>query len=192
MTELGSGLHNAEQHEDALIVQEAELATERRIGAHASYLLLVQGNLAMTLESLGRLESALEIKRDVYTSRLKLNGKEHYDTIRESNNYASTLVDLKRFKEARSLMRKMVPVARRVLGENSLITLSMRINSARAVYDAPAATLDHLREAVTTLEDTEPIARRVLGGENPLTSSIVDDLQDARAALRARETPSPS
>ena len=44
MTELGSGLHNAEQHEDALIVQEAELATERRIGAHASCLLLVRGD----------------------------------------------------------------------------------------------------------------------------------------------------
>ena len=54
------------------------------------------------------------------------------------------------------------------------------------------ATLDDLREAVTTLEETERIARRVLGGAHPTTVEIGDDLQDARAALAARETPSPS
>jgi len=59
------------------------------------------------------------------------------------------------------------------------------------VYDDPAATLDDLREAVTTLEDTGRIAQRVLGGAHPLTENIELDLRDARAALRARETPSP-
>ena len=144
----------------------------------------------MTLESLGRLESALEIKRDVYTSRLKLNGKEHYDTIRESNNYASTLVDLKRFKEARSLMRKMVPVARRVLGETHVEGLKLRWTYAETLYKDDGATLDDLREAVTTFEDMELTSRRVLGGAHPITTGIEKDLQIARAALRARE-PSP-
>ena len=53
------------------------------------------------------------------------------------------------------------------------------------------ATLDDLREAVTTLEDTVRIARRVLGGTHPLTKYMEQYLQDARAALAARETPSP-
>ena len=39
------------------------------------------------------------------------------------------------------------------------------------------------------LEDTERIARRVLGGAHPLTARIEIHLRDARAALRARETP---
>ena len=52
-----------------------------------------------------------------------------------------------------------------------------------------AATLDELREAVTTLEDAGRIAKRVLGGAHPLTTGIEKDLRDARAALRARETP---
>ena len=60
---------------------------------------------------------------------------------------------------------------------------------ATALYRDPCATLDDLREAVTTLEDTERIARRVLGGSHPDTMWIEDDLRDARAALRARETP---
>ena len=54
----------------------------------------------------------------------------------------------------------------------------------------PAATLDDLREAATMLEEIEPTARRVLGGAHPLTGGIERRLRDARAALRARETPS--
>ena len=57
------------------------------------------------------------------------------------------------------------------------------------LYYDPGATLDDLREAVTTFEDVEPIARRVLGGAHPLTTEIQLQLQEARAALRARETP---
>ena len=54
------------------------------------------------------------------------------------------------------------------------------------------ATLDDLREAVATLEDTERIARRVMGGAHPITAGIEGTLREARAALRARETPSGS
>ena len=53
-------------------------------------------------------------------------------------------------------------------------------------------TLDDLREGVTTLEDTERTARRVFGGTHPLTMGIENNLQNARAALRAREAPPPS
>ena len=66
----------------------------------------------------------------------------------------------------------------------------MRWVCARALSEDPAATLDDLREAVSTLEDAERTARQVLGGAHPLTAGTEDELQDARAALRARETPS--
>ena len=58
------------------------------------------------------------------------------------------------------------------------------------VFDA-AATLEDLREAVTTLENLARTARRVLGGTHPHTTGIELSLRNARAALRARETPSP-
>ena len=115
--------------------------------------------------------------------------KEHYDTIRESNNYADTLVRLKRFKEAKSLFLKSIPVARRVLGDNSDITLKMRWGYADSLYENPAATHNDLREAVTTLEDAMRIARRVLGGAHPVTVEMEKSLRKSRAALRARETP---
>ena len=61
---------------------------------------------------------------------------------------------------------------------------------ARSLYLNTAATLEDLREAVTTLEDTERIARRVLGSAYPVTTQIELSLGNARAAPRARETPS--
>jgi len=59
------------------------------------------------------------------------------------------------------------------------------------LYNDTGATLDDLREAVTTFEDAGRIARRVLGGAHPLTLVIEENLRNARAALRARETPEP-
>jgi hypothetical protein len=66
----------------------------------------------------------------------------------------------------------------------------MQLNCAWALYEDTGATLDDLRESVTTLEDTVRIARRVFGGAHPLTMDFEVKLQKARAALRARETPS--
>ena len=60
-----------------------------------------------------------------------------------------------------------------------------------ALYRDPDASLDDLHEALTTLEDTDRTARRVLGGAHPLVVGIEIHLQNARAALRARETQSP-
>mgnify|MGYP001192087613 CR=1 FL=1 len=88
-------------------------------------------------------------------------------------------------------MRNTMSVARRVLGQDHQITLTMRWNYAEALHRDGGATLDDLREAATTLEDTARIAQRVLGGAHPVTSSIVDELRHARIVLRARETPSP-
>ena len=82
-------------------------------------------------------------------------------------------------------------MARRVLGEGHSVTLKMRMVYAGTLYEDTDATLDDLHEAVTTLGDTERTARRVLGGAHPLTTVIGVSLRDARAALRARETPSP-
>ena len=67
----------------------------------------------------------------------------------------------------------------------------MRTNYAEALCQDDRATLDDVREAVTTLEDTTRIASRVLGGAHPTTAWIEETLRNARAALRAREAPSP-
>ena len=118
---------------------------------------------------------------------MRLKGEEHEKTLSAANNYACSLLKLKRFEETKALMRRMMPGAQRVLGEDDL-TLKMRGVYALALYEDPGATLDDLREAVATLEDTERTARRVFGGAHPVTTAIERRLRNARAALAARET----
>ena len=147
-----------------------------------------KGNLALTYKALGRLEPALSMNRDAFLGFLKLYGEEHSETLREADNYALVLIRLERYGEASKFLRKLTPVARRVLGEGNETTLRMRWTYAVALYMDDDATLDNLRAAVATLEEIGPIARRVLGGAHPHTEGMEAELQNARAALRARET----
>ena len=85
----------------------------------------------------------------------------------------------------------MIPVARRVLGDENGTTLKMRSIYAQSLYRDDGATFDDLHEAVTTLEEIEQTARRVFGGAHPLTKGIERELQVSRAALRADEDTAP-
>ena len=184
MSELGNGLHAGEHYEDALSVMEASLSTLRRFGAAEQNILVDQGNLANTYSMLGRLEEANRMLRDVCSGRSKLHGEESYETLMAASNYASSLVDLRHFGEAKSLLRKTMPTARRILGESHRTTLKMRWFHAEALYKDASARLDDLREAVTTLEDVERIARRTFGGTHPFAVRIEGSLRAARETLR--------
>ena len=105
--------------------------------------------------------------------------------------YATSLVSLERFEEAKSLLRRTMPVARRVLGENNDLTIRLRQTYAKSLYEDDAATLNDLREAVTMLVETARTARRVLGGAHPLVPDIEHDLRNARAVLRTNEETQP-
>ena len=170
---------------------QAELSTLRRFGGSEKDILAVQNNLACTYDELGRPE-VLQMNRDVYNGYLKLHGEEHVNTLRATNNYALCLVDLQRYEEAKPLLRKTIPVARRVLGDSNEFTLRMRLNYAGALCRDAGATVDDLRKAVMMLEESEPIARRVLGSAHPLVAGIERVLLCAREVLRRRETPSSS
>jgi len=91
-----------------------------------------------------------------------------------------------RHEEASSLMRKIIPVARRIFGETNITFLRMRWLYALALFKDQAATLDDLREAVTTLESVAPTWKRVFGPAHPETPSIQGALKEARKALAAR------
>ena len=99
---------------------------------------------------------------------------------------AESRVSLLRYAEAKSLYLKMIPVARRVLGESHNLTLKMRWSYATALYVDPSATLDDVREAVTTLESVAPTWKRVFGGAHPETPKVHRALANAREALAAR------
>jgi tetratricopeptide (TPR) repeat protein len=187
MTQLGHGLFNVGHHEEAVSVREAELSMEQRLGGSEDNILSVQGNLAGAYYTVGRFEEALSLRRDVYAGTLKLYGQESFEILREANNYAVLLKELKHFTLATSVLRKSIRVARRVLGENHTLTLTSRSLYAQTILHNPSSTLDEIREAINTLEEMEPIARRTLGIAHPIAVNIQSELQKARALLRARE-----
>ena len=123
--------------------------------------------------------------RDVYSGRLKLFGEEHEQTFSAAGNYANSLLGLKRHQEVKSLLRKTMPVARRVLGDKDRLTLKMRWQYASALYNDNGATLDDLRESVETLESVAPLWKRVFGEAQPETPRVELALKDARKALAA-------
>ena len=71
-------------------------------------------------------------------------------------------MDLHRYAEAKALMRKTTPVARRAFGDSHDLALQTRRNYVRTLFRDPSATLDDLRESLEMLEDLERTARRVL------------------------------
>ena len=187
MTLLGNGLEAVDQNEAALSVYEARLSMLQRFGASEDRLLAVQSNLANTYHMLSRFEDTLRIRRDLYSGYVKLLGEEHANTLICATNYANCLLSLRRFEKAKSLLRKIMPVARRVLDDSNELTIRMGWIYAEALCPDTSATLGDLREAVATLEEIERTARRVLGGAHPTAVRIEQSLYNARAALRARE-----
>ena len=191
MNILGNGLSEAQRHDEALSVQEAELAIKLRLGSSEHSILVAQCNLATTYSSMGRFEDALRASRYVYSGRVKFHGEEHRSTIIAASNYASSLNRLEHFEEVKLVLHKTMPVARRVLGECDRLTLKMRWTYAMALYMDTGATLDALREAVATLESVAKSWKRVFGQADPETPSLLYTLAAAHKVLAARAAASP-
>ena len=113
---------------------------KRRLGTPEETILTVKGNLAITYAKLGRLQEANRELQDVYSGYLKLKGEENIDALRAACNYAYSLLQLRRFEEAKPLLRKTMPVARRVFGAEHRLTLKMRQNYAEAFFKDDGAT----------------------------------------------------
>ena len=84
-----------------------------------------------------------------------------------------------------------MPVARRVLGKLHEVTIKMLWAYTETLYEDDSAPLADLRELVNTLEDSARGARRVYGSAHPFAKGCDYYLRKSRAALTARETPSP-
>ena len=93
-----------------------------------------------------------------------------------ANNYAMTLLDLERFKEAKRVLRHTIPVARRALGAEHALTLSLREDLSRATLDGDSSA-EEKREALQMLKDTVAVMRRVMGPAHPDTLHAQGELE---------------
>ena len=140
----------------------------RRLGADERNILATQTNLATTYDALGRHEEALRLRRDVYSGHVRLHGEEHSQTILNANNIVLSLLNLQRFEEVKALLRRKLPVARRVLGNEHEVTLSIRLDLCRATLDGESLA-EEKREALRMLEEVAGVMRRVMGPAHPDT-----------------------
>ena len=90
-----------------------------------------------------------------------------------------TLLRQKRFKEAKNVLRKVAPVAPRVLGNEHELTLSLREDLSRATLDG-GSSANEKRKALQMLEDTAAVMRRVLGPAHPDTLRAQESLEEYR------------
>mmetsp|Transcript_866 Transcript_866/g.2451 ORF Transcript_866/g.2451 Transcript_866/m.2451 type:complete len:406 (+) Transcript_866:808-2025(+) len=185
---LGNVLFDAGDHEDALLARQAELSLMKRVGAPGDHMLRVQTRVGYSYNALGRHEEGLPLQRDVYSGRLKLHGENHQETIWSAGYLANSLYRTRRFDEGKALLRKVIPVARRVLGKGNIDVIRLRWSYGLFLYRAPDATLDDIREAVATMEETYGTVRRAFGAEHSYTREMdPKDIRFAQAELRARE-----
>ena len=123
------------------------------------------------------------MRQEIYSGRSKLLGESHRETLIAANNYALGLLQSQRFKDAKIVLRKTIPLARRALGTEHEVTLSMREDLSRVILDGDSSA-NEKRKALEMLEDTLGVMRRVLGPEHPETRRVRNDLvmyrEDAR------------
>jgi len=183
MNVLGAGLFQGKNHEDALPVEEARISMLRRTGASEERMLISLGNLASTYQSIGRREEALRIRREVYSGNLRLYGEQDEKTIRDANNYAVVLLSLQLFGEAKRLVRKAIPNARRTLGAEHDLTLNFRDIYGRSLFLDPSASRDDVAEAIEIFVDVQRRAWRVFGPKHPNWTHFPKLLEGAREKL---------
>ena len=128
------------------------------------------------------------MRRDVYSGNLRLFGEEDSGTLNEANNYALSLFQCKRFEEARSLLRKAMPVARRTLGAEHDYTLNLRDIYGRCLYRDPGASRDDVAEGIEIMDDVQRRARRIFGPGHPNWDTLPRELAAAREKLASFDT----
>ena len=121
---------------------------------------------------------------EAYNGNLKIHGEHHEETITAAGNCAITCINLERFEEAKSLLRKLMPVAQRVHGTEHMRTISLREDLARAMLDDRDSSLVEIREALETLEEILGVMQRVLGASHPETRRVQQHLKAYREDLR--------
>ena len=100
-----------------------------------------------------------------------------------------SLAGLERFEEAKSLLRKMMPVARRVFGEGNRLTLALRKHYAEALFAPENASQDDQREAVAVLADDAKARQRIFGSSHPYTVGALR--MQERAKMRLEDVDAP-
>ena len=191
---LGRALRASGRPKEALPVFEANVALTRWPRAEDS-ILRTQTNVACCLGDLGRRDEALVLERDIYAR-----------TIIAGLNVSLTLQHLELWEQSKPLLRDLLPAARRSLGSEHQVTLSISHGLATALAASPEGTRDDPRvnqpsragaastvfnltpgddrlQAESIAQDVLSRRRRVFGPAHPATRRSESLLSQVRSTL---------
>ena len=121
------------------------------------------------------------MKREIYTGWIRLSGERDEQTFRAASNLALVLSRRLQHKvEAKELLRKVLPLSRRVQGDDDLQTLKMQLTYGDCLATALDATPEDFLEAEKLLDTVERRYRRIFGENHPFTTQCQDRLRRAR------------
>ena len=181
LTSLGNGLNGAHRHEEHLVVGEAQLANATRIpGASEEAILNMKDNLANCYRSLGRLDEALAIRRELYARSVALSLPPAFLYLRVLN-LSSSLQHARRHAEAKSFLREQVPKARRALGEVHELYLKLCLNYGQAICFE--GSREDVVESTTLLEQLSSTTRRIYGPAHPFAETVQRAFVASKQAL---------
>ncbi len=190
---LGRSLGTAQHHEESLVAFESRLEIMKRVFPFIApvAIIMCKDNISTCYDNLGRYDEALALKRELYTSWLRLAGPKGVDTYRAALNLAIVLLRRpeENASEAKSFLGEVLPRAERALGPDHNHTLEMRVMLGDATHKAPDATLDDCREAEKNLQDVIRRYRRRFGDAHPLmgcATTILVSCQHKIKLLRLR------
>ena len=98
------------------------------------------------------------------------------------------LLSLERHDEAKPILRKAIPNARRTLGAEHDLTLNFRDIYGRCLYRDDNASRDDVVEAIEIFEDVQRRTRRVFGPGHPDWTALPRHLMAARDKLASFDT----
>lgn len=180
MNNYAGGLIEVGRAEEALPIFERALEVRREVlGENHPDTIHSISTYATTLTYVGRDEEAVPLLAEVVRLRTEIQGPRHQDTLQALNNQGALLSKLDRLDEAEAAYRTALPIARDVLGERSIValTISRSLSLILLDTDRPAPALELAREVTGELR-----AR----GARQATSGVGADAQRTREASGQR------
>jgi len=172
--QVGIGLHDNNQHAEALVAFQGFLDYLRRHGAREEDTLCAQTNVANCLWRVGRADESLRIERHVFSASREIFGDGAKSTIMSATNLATTLIRIGRYDEVPPMMRSFIPTIKDKYGPEHELTLQATYKLGLALgLGTDEGEADEGRKL---LFDARQIARRVFGDVHPVVGSIAGAL----------------
>ena len=102
--------------------------------------------------------------------------------------FAAELHSLEHHTEAKRILLKVIPNARRTLGAEHDLTLNLREIYGNFLYQDPSASRGDVVDAIEIFEDVQRRVRRVFGPDHPNWRALPRELAAAREMLASFDT----